>query len=67
VTRKKTKPRTLAAEPAANTVMVSTYITEAAKDELRRRAAREGISEAAYVRRVLCRDLGFFPQETTHG
>lgn len=61
------KKRSRPSEPKATARLVQTTVSGPAKDELRRRAANEAISESAYVRRVLYRDLGFFAQEKTNG
>lgn len=47
-----------ATKPAKRSCLVQTHVTEAAHAELGNRAEREGMSMAAYVRRLIIRDLG---------
>lgn len=61
------KPGKKRSRGAPATELVQATVPAGVKRALRERAAAEMISEAAYVRRLICRDLGFLPQEDTNG
>lgn len=63
--KKRSRPRPSAAVTRLS-CLVQTSITEEMKDELTRRANSELISEAAYIRRVLMKDLGFSDTDKSH-